>query len=685
MIRRITLFAAVLCLFSGLTKAQISITNLSQVYTQDFNVLENTGNAGTTMPSGWYFTGAPYRTNYGNTNNGGLYSYGDTLTITERALGSIGSGSATPSFGAKFINNTGSSITSITLSFNIECWRLGQKPALRLDSSAFSYNVGVDSLNASGWTNVHDLNLITPDTSALTAGALNGNLPLNRKAVSYTITGLAIASGTNFWIKWQELNVSGSDDGLAIDDLTVTFAGGTLPACTEPATSVTNVVLNTSGSTSVAGSFTGNGSDAYLVVIDSVASAPAITDATSYTVGQSIGSGKVASNGSSTSFSLSGLVTNTIYHAYVFPYNNSSCTGGPNYKTTAPGTDTAMTSASVISDCTQPTGVSNTSIVKLDSTTTSISIKFSIPANADSVLVFAAPTSTIGFVSLRDSIVYPVGSTIPSNGATPPTVYARGTDSSVVLSNLLENTVYKIFVVSFNNKNCTNGPNYAGLANTTIRTAAGTDCTQPSGVSNTSIVKLDSTSNTISIKFTIPANADSVLVLAGPTATVGFVTLHDTTFYGPGTIIPNSGATVYYRGTDSSVVLSGLNANTVYKILISTFNNKNCTNGPNYAGLATTTIRTAIATGIINRNAEADFALYPNPAGKGSLYVKFSNILKEDALIEVLDIAGRKLAVQKVLPSATVQAIDLSRYAKGTYILNVVYKGTNNTQTFVIE
>jgi hypothetical protein len=67
------------------------------------------------------------------------------------------------------------------------------------------------------------------------------------------------------------------------------------------------------------------------------------------------------------------------------------------------------------------------------------------------------------------------------------------------------NTLYKIFVVAFNNRNCTNGPNYGGLANVIIRTAAGTDCVDPTGISNTSIIKLDSTSNSISIKWTNPA------------------------------------------------------------------------------------------------------------------------------------------------------------------------------------
>ncbi|MEZ5055074.1 MAG: hypothetical protein R2807_10005 [Chitinophagales bacterium] len=39
----------------------------------------------------------------------------------------------------------------------------------------------------------------------------------------------------HFWIRWTEVNVSGTDDGLAVDDLTVN-TGGSVPACTAPST-----------------------------------------------------------------------------------------------------------------------------------------------------------------------------------------------------------------------------------------------------------------------------------------------------------------------------------------------------------------------------------------------------------------------------------------------------------------
>ena len=259
----------------------------------------------------------------------------------------------------------------------------------------------------------------------------------------------------------------------------------------------------------------------------------------------------------------------------------------------------------------------------------------------------------------------------------------------MVLTGLTINTVYKILIVPFNNKNCTFGPNYVtSPAFITIKTAAGAagECTQPSGVSNTTIIKLDSTTTTISIKWRNPANADSVLVLAGPTGSIGFVQLRDSANYPVGSTVPGTGAKVYYRGTDSTLVLTGLTQNTVYKILIVPFNNKSCTFGPNYVtSPAFITIKTALQVGVKYNNAEAEFSLFPNPTNNGSLFVKFKNNLREDAVIEIVDILGRKLNTQKLVSGTEMQTIDVSSFAKGTYILNIIYKGTNNISSFIVE
>lgn len=103
----------------------IPITNNSPIV-QDFNTLSNSTSPSNVLPSGWYLTemgtGAAADGRYvvgdGSSNSGGAFSFG-AVSSTERALGSLGSGSVTPIYyGAKFVNNSTGPITAITISYN---------------------------------------------------------------------------------------------------------------------------------------------------------------------------------------------------------------------------------------------------------------------------------------------------------------------------------------------------------------------------------------------------------------------------------------------------------------------------------------------------------------------------------------------------------------------------------------
>jgi hypothetical protein len=69
------------------------------------------------------------------------------------------------------------------------------------------------------------LNFTTPDVGG-TAGARDGNSAAERTAISATVSSLNIANGATVWIRWVDFNASGSDDGLAVDDFSLTPAGG---------------------------------------------------------------------------------------------------------------------------------------------------------------------------------------------------------------------------------------------------------------------------------------------------------------------------------------------------------------------------------------------------------------------------------------------------------------------------
>jgi hypothetical protein len=77
------------------------------------------------------------------------------------------------------------------------------------------------SLTTGTWTDVNNLDFNGPVNSG-TVGLLNGNDAANRTAISFTITGLSIPNGATFYIRWASFDVSGADDGLAIDDFSVT-------------------------------------------------------------------------------------------------------------------------------------------------------------------------------------------------------------------------------------------------------------------------------------------------------------------------------------------------------------------------------------------------------------------------------------------------------------------------------
>ncbi len=209
-------------------------------YTQNFNTLASTGATGSALPAGWQVSendtnaNTTYAVGTGSGNGGNVYSFG-LAGATDRALGSLTSGSLQPAYyGALFTNALGSAIDSLTVSYTGEQWRRGDTP-VGLETSdrlSFQYRLTSGSIDTGTWTTVAALAFVAPST-ATTAGALNGNAVGNRTAISATLSGLSIASGSTFAIRWVDLDANGADDGLAIDDLSVLAAP--VSAVPEPA------------------------------------------------------------------------------------------------------------------------------------------------------------------------------------------------------------------------------------------------------------------------------------------------------------------------------------------------------------------------------------------------------------------------------------------------------------------
>lgn len=200
-------------------------------YTQDFNTLAATGTS-SALPVGWFFAEAgtnantTYTAGTGSSNAGDTYSFG-AAGSSERALGGLRSGSLTPTFGACFTNGTGAVLTALTVTYTGEQWRAGSDAALtdRLDV-AYSLNAGSLTDPAAVWSDVDALDFASPIAGSANT-ALDGNAAANRAARSATIGGLSIPSNGTIWIRWTDLDIVGSDDGLAVDDFSA--AAGTPP------------------------------------------------------------------------------------------------------------------------------------------------------------------------------------------------------------------------------------------------------------------------------------------------------------------------------------------------------------------------------------------------------------------------------------------------------------------------
>ena len=236
--------------FADTGVGSVSLVALGTPASENFDTLSNTAGSttNTALPTGWYITetggGArdneQYAVDNGGSTTGDIFSYGAAAS-TDRALGALRSGTLVPLFGAKFTNNTGGTINTLVVSYVGEEWRLGT--AARTDQINFEICTNATDLSTGTYTPVHSLDFITPVTT--TVGAKDGNVAPNRTAISNTITGLNIANGTSFFIRWTDTDASSSDDGLAVDSFSLTPVD-TAPTVnsTTPANSATNVPVN---------------------------------------------------------------------------------------------------------------------------------------------------------------------------------------------------------------------------------------------------------------------------------------------------------------------------------------------------------------------------------------------------------------------------------------------------------
>lgn len=237
---------------------EILLSNENFTYTQDFNTLATSGSSNSTMPVGWYFleSGTGSNATYAAvTFSGGAepvnpntYSFAWTASLSDRALGGIrGSNGSTfaTTFGAAFTNNGSSVITDLSISYRGEQWYRGTV-LTRDDRLDFQYSTNATGLGDGDWIDVNQLDFSSPVIMG-SGGRLNGNLDANSRLISYTLTGLNIAPGETFWIRWTDFDVADADDGLAIDDFSLVARFGEPASVPEPTTTAALAFFSAGG------------------------------------------------------------------------------------------------------------------------------------------------------------------------------------------------------------------------------------------------------------------------------------------------------------------------------------------------------------------------------------------------------------------------------------------------------
>lgn len=399
----------------------------------------------------------------------------------------------------------------------------------------------------------------------------------NNVFTSGSITNLALPSffnnNANARLRLYYHNSAGGSTGsrpkFNIDNWKVTAVPNV--ACTTPVAQPTNLVFGAITDTSIAASFTNNGTatDAYLVIAstsNSLTSLP--VNGQVYTLGDNVGDGTVMYNGFNTSFVASVLNPSTTYYFFVFALRGV-CTGGPNYLTANPLTGNATTNAA-FPPCTvpaaQPTGLAFTTIG-----ITTISGSFTA-TTADEYLVLQSTSATLSATPVN-GLIYNANDSIGN-----ARVVKRSNTTTFNATGLQPITQYYFYIFSLNSIVCSAGPAYNVTTplNGNVTTLPLPPCTTPS--SQPINLTFNASATAISGAFTPAAGADDYLVISSlsPTLTV---LPNDNTDYAVGDIIGNG--SVVSNSISTSFLTTGLTSGTAYYFFIFSAN-KYCSGGTKY-------------------------------------------------------------------------------------------------------
>lgn len=234
--KRFLVAAALLATASA--QAAVSVNSTAFTYSQTFDTLASTGSTAfinDTTLLGWSLfrtagTSLSVTAGTGSSNAGGFYSFGSSGS-TERALGSVASGSTgTLNYALSLTNNSGALINSFTLGFDGEQWRNGGVAAPH--TLTLQYGFGASYAAVTSWLSPgagFDFSSVIGTT---TAAPIDGNVTGRVAGLGGTVaTNWAV--GDTLWIRWTDVDNTGGDHGLAIDNINLSVTAAAVP---EPGT-----------------------------------------------------------------------------------------------------------------------------------------------------------------------------------------------------------------------------------------------------------------------------------------------------------------------------------------------------------------------------------------------------------------------------------------------------------------
>ncbi|MFM9984892.1 MAG: T9SS type A sorting domain-containing protein [Flavobacteriales bacterium] len=262
--KTIALSICALLFFGAHASAQFSIAAAATNYTQDFSALTPAGTwTDNTTLTGWYArttanaTIATFGLNTGSTTTAGLYSFAvaGTNPLTDKSLGYVASNTFTGAsgtglgyFGYRLVNNTGSAISAITVTYTGEQWRKENNAAAHTINVDYQVGATVTNPAAGSWTSVPALTFTSPIVGATAAVVLDGNAPANRSVGITTTITVSIPAGQEIMIRFTDLNDASNDHYMAIDDVTIN-------ATAAASTTLSGSALATFGSQCIAGTY----------------------------------------------------------------------------------------------------------------------------------------------------------------------------------------------------------------------------------------------------------------------------------------------------------------------------------------------------------------------------------------------------------------------------------------------